>query len=426
MKNNFQKITSFLVRLGNMISKFFDAILSNPKFAKYTSFVIALIIVVVIALGDGIASLMNVNYESGVVLSGLPVNVSVDSDYFEVHGVPKTVDAYIVGDLAEIQQIAQNRNLQIGLDLRNYSEGIHNAKLVVIGSTENTRISLTPSNVVVDLRKKVEKQYPFTFDFINKTKSDDLLYSTPKFEFDAITIKASEKVQNEIKFVRAIIDVGEQTTDYNGNATIAVYNHLGEKLDVTTIPEKIGVNVLISKPSKEVPIKIRTVGTLSDPTKSIDSLEISDSLTTILGNSSLLNEIKNVEVVIPLSQLESDSKLVLPINVTQDITSTVKNISISITLGEKKSQEIKNIPITTLNNDSAYKIEIVDENDRMSDIQVYGTQKQLDGLVLESIRLYPDLSNIVEGEQVVPIQVEKPNTLEVYPTKQSIRIKVSK
>ncbi len=426
MKNNFQKITSFLVRLGNMISKFFDAILSNPKFAKYTSFVIALIIVVVIALGDGIASLMNVNYESGVVLSGLPVNVSVDSDYFEVHGVPKTVDAYIVGDLAEIQQIAQNRNLQIGLDLRNYSEGIHNAKLVVIGSTENTRISLTPSNVVVDLRKKVEKQYPFTFDFINKTKSDDLLYSTPKFEFDAITIKASEKVQNEIKFVRAIIDVGEQTTDYNGNATIAVYNHLGEKLDVTTIPEKIGVNVLISKPSKEVPIKIRTVGTLSDPTKSIDSLEISDSLTTILGNSSLLNEIKNVEVVIPLSQLESDSKLVLPINVTQDITSTVKNISISITLGEKKSQEIKNIPITTLNNDSSYKIEIVDENDRMSDIQVYGTQKQLDGLVLESIRLYPDLSNIVVGEQVVPIQVEKPNTLEVYPTKQSIRIKVSK
>ncbi len=426
MKNNFQKITSFLVRLGNMISKFFDAILSNPKFAKYTSFVIALIIVVVIALGDGIASLMNVNYESGVVLSGLPVNVSVDSDYFEVHGVPKTVDAYIVGDLAEIQQIAQNRNLQIGLDLRNYSEGIHNAKLVVIGSTENTRISLTPSNVVVDLRKKVEKQYPFTFDFINKTKSDDLLYSTPKFEFDAITIKASEKVQNEIKFVRAIIDVGEQTTDYNGNATIAVYNHLGEKLDVTTIPEKIGVNVLISKPSKEVPIKIRTVGTLSDPTKSIDSLEISDSLTTILGSSSLLNEIKNVEVVIPLSQLESDSKLVLPINVAQDITSTVKNISISITLGEKKSQEIKNIPITTLNNDSAYKIEIVDENDRMSDIQVYGTQKQLDGLVLESIRLYPDLSNIVEGEQVVPIQVEKPNTLEVYPTKQSIRIKVSK
>lgn len=426
MKNNFQKITSFLVRLGNMISKFFDAILSNPKFAKYTSFVIALIIVVVIALGDGIASLMNVNYESGVVLSGLPVNVSVDSDYFEVHGVPKTVDAYIVGDLAEIQQIAQNRNLQIGLDLRNYSEGIHNAKLVVIGSTENTRISLTPSNVVVDLRKKVEKQYPFTFDFINKTKSDDLLYSTPKFEFDAITIKASEKVQNEIKFVRAIIDVGEQTTDYNGNATIAVYNHLGEKLDVTTIPEKIGVNVLISKPSKEVPIKIRTVGTLSDPTKSIDSLEISDSLTTILGSSSLLNEIKNVEVVIPLSQLESDSKLVLPINVAQDITSTVKNISISITLGEKKSQEIKNIPITTLNNDSSYKIEIVDENDRMSDIQVYGTQKQLDGLVLESIRLYPDLSNIVEGEQVVPIQVEKPNTLEVYPTKQSIRIKVSK
>lgn len=426
MKNNFQKITSFLVRLGNMISKFFDAILSNPKFAKYTSFVIALIIVVVIALGDGIASLMNVNYESGVVLSGLPVNVSVDSDYFEVHGVPKTVDAYIVGDLAEIQQIAQNRNLQIGLDLRNYSEGIHNAKLVVIGSTENTRISLTPSNVVVDLRKKVEKQYPFTFDFINKTKSDDLLYSAPKFEFDAITIKASEKVQNEIKFVRAIIDVGEQTTDYNGNAMIAVYNHLGEKLDVTTIPEKIGVNVLISKPSKEVPIKIRTVGTLSDPTKSIDSLEISDSVTTILGSSSLLNEIKNVEVVIPLSQLESDSKLVLPINVTQDITSTVKNISISITLGEKKSQEIKNIPITTLNNDSSYKIEIVDENDRMSDIQVYGTQKQLDGLVLESIRLYPDLSNIVVGEQVVPIQVEKPNTLEVYPTKQSIRIKVSK
>lgn len=426
MKNNFQKITSFLVRLGNMISKFFDAILSNPKFAKYTSFVIALIIVVVIALGDGIASLMNVNYESGVVLSGLPVNVSVDSDYFEVHGVPKTVDAYIVGDLAEIQQIAQNRNLQIGLDLRNYSEGIHNAKLVVIGSTENTRISLTPSNVVVDLRKKVEKQYPFTFDFINKIKSDDLLYSAPKFEFDAITIKASEKVQNEIKFVRAIIDVGEQTTDYNGNAMIAVYNHLGEKLDVTTIPEKIGVNVLISKPSKEVPIKIRTVGTLSDPMKSIDSLEISDSVTTILGSSSLLNEIKNVEVVIPLSQLESDSKLVLPINVTQDITSTVKNISISITLGEKKSQEIKNIPITTLNNDSSYKIEIVDEHDRMSDIQVYGTQKQLDGLVIESIRLHPDLSNIVEGEQVVPIQVEKPNTLEVYPTKQSIRIKVSK
>lgn len=426
MKNNFPKITTFLVKMGSVISKFFDMILSNPKITKYTSFVIALIIVIVIALGDGITSLINVNYESGVVLSGLPVTVSVDSDYFEVTGVPKTVDAYIVGDLAEIQQIAQKRNLQIGLDLQNYSEGTHNAKLVVIGSTENTRVSLTPSNVVVELRKKVEKQYPFSFDFINKTTSDDLLYGTPKFEFDAVTIKASEKTQNEIKFVKAIIDVGEQISDYNGTATIVAYNAHGEKLDVTTIPKKIGVNVLINKPSKEVPIKIKTTGSLIDSTKSIDSIEISESVTTIIGSSSLINAIKNVDVVIPLSQIEGDSKLVLPINVSQNITSTVKNVSISITLGEKKMQEFKNIPITIANNESSHKVEIIDENDKHSDISVYATQKQLDSLSLESIKLYPDLSNIVEGEQVVPLIVEKPTALEVVTAKQSIRIKVTK
>lgn len=426
MKNSFQNIKVFLIKIWSIVSNLFNHLLSNPKFSKYTSFVIALVIVVVIALGDGIGSLLNLNYESGVVLSGLPVSMNVDLNEFEISGAPKTVDAYIVGDLSEIQQIAQNRNLQIGLDLRNYDEGTHNVKLVVIGSTENTKISLTPSNVNVELRRKVEKKYAFSYDFINKSTTDDLLYGEPKFEFDAITVKASEKIQSEIKLVKAIIDVNQQNSEYSGNALIVAYNHLGERLNVTTIPEKMNVSVPITKPSKEVPIKIRTTGKLNDSSKSIDSIEMSDSVTTILGQGSLLDGIKNVEVVIPLSQIESDSKIVLPVNVVSNITSTVKNVSISITLGEKQTKELKEIPILILNNTSSYKIEILDESDKKSDIQVNGTQRNLDNLSVESIRLYPDLSNIVEGEQVVSLLAEKPNTLEVIPVKSSIRIKVTK
>lgn len=419
MKNNFEKLQVILEK----ISQFIDKSLTSKKNIKIVSLVVTLSIFVIVGLTDGLSSVFDLGYRSGVVLSEIPVNVQLNEQAYEVTGIPNVVDASLVGDLPELQEIVLKRNLKVGVDLDTLKEGSHSVKLIAIGATENVKVTLNPSVVNVTIRKKVAKKYAFKHDFINVNPESDLSLGEPRFAFDKIDVIASEFNHEKIKYVNAIVDVKKASSDVVATVNFAAYDEHGMKLDVTIQPDSTTVPVEINKPKKEVPIKIKTVGQLSDSTKAIDSIDISDSTTTLYGSTEALKNIQFAEVVIPLDKLESNARLQLPIVLPNGITaSSLKRVDVSITFANKQTRQI-DLPIVLKDANPDYDISVVSNQVR---VEVSGSESQLNSVLSEKILISPILSSLKEGEMDVALQVEKPATLDVKLLKEVVKIIVKK
>lgn len=421
----FTKLMIFLSNSASVISKHIDVMLSNVRSIKYVSFFIAVAVFMIIGMSTGASGLFDIKYQSGIILSDIPVKVQVDSEKYEVIGVPKVVSANIVGDRAEIQDIAARRSIQVGVDLSSLKAGEHQVKLVAIGATSNTSVSLNPANIYVTLKEK--KDFTYQFDPIFVNRSEVFSYGEPTFEVDEVTIRTSEDTNEKIKYIKAIIDVKGQESDVNLDAKLVAYDGEGKQIDVEIIPETVKANVKIKQSQKEVPIKPKALGELPDKDMAIDSVEMSDSVTTIFGTPEELKRYTAIEIPIPLSQITKEAKFELPIIVGKGITnSTVSKVDVTIKLDKRFEKEVSDIPIAFRNLNAEYKVEFLNEEDKVTKVQLSGTQKQLDSFTKERIEVYCDLTNLGVGEHTVSLQTQPNLFLQYELEKKSVRIRITK
>lgn len=424
-KNIFEQIKDFFSNIALIISKRIDEILSNVRNIKYASFIIAVVLFVVIGMSTGINGLFDIKYQTGIILSDIPVKVQVDYDKYEISGIPETVDANIVGDRAEVQDIALKRSIQVGIDLSNLKAGEHQVKLVAVGATSNTRVSLTPSTVYVTLKEKRNANYTFDPIFVNK--NDNLSYGEPEFEVNEVQIRASDDAHEKIKYVKAIIDVKDQISDVSLDAKLVAYDGSGNAIAVEIIPATVKAKVKIKQSQKEVPIKPRALGQLPNKEFAIDSIEMSDSVTTIFGSPEVLKYYTAIEIPIPLGQITEESKLELPIIVGKGITnSTVSKVDVTIKLGKRTEKEVSDIPIGFKNLNADYKVEFVKDEDKYTKVLLSGTEKQLDAFVAERLVVYADLTDLNVGEHTVELLTESNLLVDYELEKTSIKIRISK
>lgn len=401
------------------LSAFIDRITTDAKHAKIVSFVLALLLVGIIGLSDGITSLFDINYRSGVVLSDLPLQTQSDETQYEVVGLPTSVDASLVGDLAELQDIVSKRSIKVGVDLTTLGEGTHVVKLIATGATENVKVNLNPSTVNVVIRKKIAKLYKFKHDIINENAGEELFYGIPNFSSDTVEVLASEFNHEKIKYITALVNVDKAVSDIDAKITYGAYDENGSKLNVTINATDQVVKVAIHKPKKEVPIKARLLGQLKDTKKAVDSISLSESTTTLYGQADVLKNLQFAEVIVPLEQVSGNDRLQLPVALINGISSsTISRVNVSITLAERKTKQ-HTIPIITKNLADNYVVKLVQNT---MDAEVIGTQTQLSKLNNDNVKLVIDLSNVKEGEHLMPVTIEKPALIDVNLSTATVKV----
>ncbi len=401
------------------LSSFIDRVATDAKHAKIVSFVLALLLVGIIGLSDGITSLFDINYRSGVVLSDLPLQTQSDETQFEVVGLPTSVDASLVGDLAELQDIVSKRSIKVGVDLTKLGEGTHVVKLIATGATENVKVNLNPSTVNVVIRKKIAKSYKFKYDIINENTDEELFYGVPSFSSDTVEVLASEFNHEKIKYITALVNVDKAISDIDAKTTYGAYDENGTKLNVTISAVDQVVKVAIHKPKKEVPIKAKLLGQLKDSKKAVDSISLSESSTTLFGKADVLKNLQFAEVIIPLEQVSGNDRLQLPVTLINGISSsTVSRVNVSITLAERKTKQ-SSIPIIVKNLADNYVVKLVQN---ALDAEISGTQSQLSKINNDNLKLVVDLANVKEGEYTLPVTVEKPSLINVNLATQTVKV----
>ena len=404
--STYQHIEDGVLRAVRWFSSFIDRTLFNGKYTKFVSLILAIMLYAVVNYNSR-SNLYTNTLKTSRDLYGVPVTAKYNSDTFEMTGLPDTADLTITGDATSVTSAANSKGVVVA-DLEGLTEGSHEVKLETEGYGDNVRIKIDPSNVFITLKKKTTQAYDLSYDFINLEKMDSI-YSvgTPSFEYTKVNVRASKDTLNSIAFVKALIDVSGQTSDFTQDARLIAYDVNGMPVSADIYPSTISVSVPVTSPNKSVAINVEISGEVPDG-QAIESIEMDQQSVTIYGPESVLNQIDKVVVTLNASTITKDSTIMRPITLPTGVNSSnINQITMTVKLGEGTSRKIDDVKINYRNNTNNYKAS-QPENKTTTSVTVFGTENNIANITSDDIYVYVDMKDAKPGLQEFPLQIEQP------------------
>lgn len=407
MAESYEKLESALSKVIRFFSVFLDKVLFNNRHSKLVALILALLMYAGVNYNT-VQSIYTSTLKSSRSVADVPVTVNVNSDTFEVNGVPDTANITITGDATTVTSAANSKDGKVIADLEGLTEGTHEIRLTTEGYGNNVNVVVDPSTVVVTLSKKITKQFDISYDFINQAKMEDI-YSvgTPEFDYTKVNVRASSKTLDSIAFVKALIDVSGQTADFEQNAKLVAYDSDGNPVNADIIPNEVHVKVPVTSPSKDVPIHVQVSGEVPDG-NAIKSITLDQQTVTIYGTDSVLADIDAINVVLDATSLTKDSTVLRPIVLPSGVSSaSVSQVTMNVTLAKSSSRTIDNVPIHVRNNVNRYKASQPDNKTTVS-VTVTGAKENIDKITADDINVYIDMKDAVPGLQTFELKVDQP------------------
>lgn len=407
VKRTYEHLEEGLFKTLRLFSSFLDKFLFNKKYSKVVSLVLAILLYGIVNY-NALSSSYQSSLRYSKTISDVTVTAKYNADTFEVSGLPETVDVVITGDAANVTSSANSESGTVICDLDGLTEGEHEVKLTTEGYGNNVNIVVNPTNVTVTLKKKTTQQFDISYDFINQDRMDSK-YSpgTPEFEYTKINVRASKDTLDSIAFVKALIDVSGQTSDFEQDAILVAYDSNGNPVNADIVPDTVHVKVPVTSPSKSVKVQVQVSGEVPD-NKAIDSITMDQETVTIYGSETTLADIDQVVVTLDASSLTKDSTILRPIVLPAGVSSaSTSQVTMNVTLADAEEKTIEDVPINVINNNKHYKASQPD-NITTTSVVVKGTKNNIDKITADDINVYIDMKDVQPGLQTFALQIEQP------------------
>ena len=413
------------LRVLRWLSDWFDKILFNPSHTKFVAFGLAALIFLALNATDGTTAATLKNSKE---LEDVKVALVYNEEMYEVSGYEELVNIGVIGDYSDISLITDSSEYSVELDLSGVSEGVHRVPYKAVGFSSRIKTYIEPATAEVSIRKKETKTVQLSHEFINIDKLESkYVLGEPEFESKDVSIKASKETLSEVAFVKALIDVTNQTSEFTAEAELAAYNQQGQKLEnVDIIPKKVNVTVNITSPHKTVAIKPIFEGEVPDK-KAIKSITMDHEAITIYAPQTVLDSIDEVLVPIAASTLTDDMKSVVNVSLPSGVRhGTVTKVNMEIKLGEGIKKTFEEVPINWRYNVNGYKMAPVNKEDVYTNVDVFGTEENLKDFTIDNVWVYVDMRNVEVGDdQEGKLYIESSSPLlDIKSSKDSIRFNV--
>lgn len=242
-----------LIRRGfNKISKMIDKIIYEKRLRAVVSFLVAVLICFSLYFNE----LSLQFFQSDVVtqsLGNIPVEVQIDSDVYEVTGMPETVAATATGPSAEIRVLINQNTLAVVADLRNLSEGQNEIDLKASNVPENVEVTLNPDSAVIDIERKIRRSFIVEPEMLYGPSQNAETFERPSLARSSVTIVGTRQKIDSIRTVKAIIDASGHTTDFTIEALVVPYDTNGKQVtSVEVIPSTIEATITLAPKEEEV------------------------------------------------------------------------------------------------------------------------------------------------------------------------------
>lgn len=369
---------------------------------------------------------------SAEVLYGQPVRAIYNQELYVVEGVPKTADVTLIGRKWDVYLAKQYPADEVVLDLQDLKAGTHQVTARYKQSVSSVEYKLDPSIVTVVVYEKMSANRELTYDIIHKDKLDTKLnIEGVTLSRDNVIIKGAEYKLEKVASVKALIDVENLNNPKVGSITmkdvpLVAYDKDGKVLDVEIVPQKVEATIKISSPSKTVPIKVETKGTLDN--MAIKSLTPSAKSVTVYGDEGSLEDIENVVAEIDINGVKENKKYNVNLKKPSGVRQmSINKITVNMELDNITSKELTGIKINSVNLASGLKVQALSKEDSSITVILEGSSSVIKNIEASSINAYIDLADLTPGDREVEIKVTGNDNRVIYKSKvKKIKVRISK
>ena len=346
------------------------------------------------------------------VLYKQPVNVIYNEESNVIEGIPETVDITMIGRKSDLYLAKQLPVDTVDIDLKDLKPGTHKVTLKYKGAIDTINYKLDPSVATVVIYSKMSEVRTVSVDILNQDKLNSKL-SISKVEIDRqeVIIKGPQYKLDKVATVKALVDINNIANPKEGTETLSdvqliAYDEKGTVIDVEIVPSKVTATIEISSPSKVVPIKIIPKGNVSFG-KAISNITSSVESVTIYGDEETLSNIKNIEVEVDVTGLDSTKKYTPTIKKPSGvryISQTSTNVTIDVE--SESTKELENIQLEYVNLSPNYSPNANSDSDKYVTVVAKGVKSVLDSITEENVKVYVDLKGYGPGKHEVDVIVE--------------------
>lgn len=422
------KLILSITRKFDGSGKGFEKFLSKSNNLLFISLALAVITFIVID-----QKIIYYSESSAEVLTNQPVKAIYNEEAYVIEGLPETVDITLIGNKANLYIAKQSRTNDVTVDLTELKAGTHKVEFKYNQGVTSVDYKVNPSYATVIIYNKVSLATTMSIDVLNKDKlNSKLIIDSIDVDDDSVVIKGAEKQIKKVASVKALVDVNNLSSQELGknvlkDVPLKAYDDNGNVVDVELVPSKVDVNVTISSPSKELPIKVIPVGNVAFG-KAISSIKNSESKVTVYGLSESLEGLNYIPVEVDVNNLSENTQYKLEIPKPVGIKSmSVNNITVDISLDSVSDKDVNNVAIETKNLASDLKASAVSSSDSAVDVNIKGVSSVINSITADNITAYVDLSGYGEGEHEVDVNVEGSDVRVQYVAKtKKVKIRISK
>lgn len=424
-------VTKLILILSNKLNsnnRGLEKFLSKSNNLLFISLALAITVFIVVD-----QKIIYYSESSAEVLSNQPVKAIYNEEAFVIEGLPETVDITLIGNKSNLYIAKQSKASDVTVDLSELKAGTHKVDFKYNQGVTSVDYKVNPSFATVIIYNKVSSETTLSVDVLNKDKlNSKLIIDNIGVDNDTVVVKGADKQVKKVASVKALVDVNNLATQDLGknvlkDVPLKAYDEKGNVVDVELVPSKVDVNITISSPSKELPIKVIPVGNVSFG-KAISNIKTSESKVIVYGSSDTLDKLNYIPVEIDVNELSSNTQYKLEISKPVGVKSmSVNNITVDVSLDDVADRDVNNVAIETKNLASDLKASAVSSSDSSVNVNIKGVSGVINSITADNITAYVDLSGYGEGEYDVDVTVEGSDVRVQYVAKtKKVRIKISK
>ncbi|MFC5713985.1 YbbR-like domain-containing protein [Thalassorhabdus alkalitolerans] len=406
-----------------------DKLFNNHWFIKFISLMIAVMLYTMV-------NMENVNNQPGALptvnetthmIEDVEIEAYYDDEQYAIVEIAETVDITLTGPQSSITMFLVNPNYEVYVDLEDRGEGIHHVNIQHSGFPAELAVSIVPQNIQVELQERETVSLPVEVELQNTEGVEDgYTLGAPQVSPSEVEVTAPRAVLNQISAVRTFIDVAGTNERVETTGTVAVYDEFGNELNVEVNPETVDVEIPVTSPFVSVPVNLTREGSLEEGLTIVD-LELEPTEVTIFGPQEVIDDIQVVEgVVLDLSAITESQTLELEVEPPPGVEEVRPNtVTVTIEVADEEEATIEDVPIEIEEGEDGDTIEITDPEEETTDVDVYGSENELEAIEEEDIRIIGEVEEGEDGEQTVPLEGEGPEEITVEPEVEEAEVEIS-
>lgn len=367
------------------------------------------------------------------VLKSQEVKVIYNEEKYVVEGLPESVDITLIGSKTDLYIAKQSIGHYVTIDLSGLKPGTHRVNIDYNQNSNSIEYMVNPSVATVIIYEKVSETRTLSVDLLNQDKLDSkLAVENVNYSTDKIVIKGAEHQLDKVVEVKALVDLNNIPEQSAGvytltNIPLKAYDAEGEVVEVEIVPETMDVEVEISSPSKELPIKIIPTGEVAN-NYAISSLNSSETKVTVYADNETLNELKYIPINIDVTGLKENKTYKIEIEKPVGVRSlSINNITVSVSLSSVANKKLENISIEPRNLSSEYTANATSANAASVTVNLKGVKEVIENITSDDVVAYIDLEGYTEGEYEVEVKVEGSDSKVQYTSMtKKVKIKITK